>query len=89
MPIVLAWLAGYGIIAYRTIHDDRRPPMPGQLLAASGVFIGCALLGEAPGAAGLAAAMAWGFDLAAFLNLAPALTGGKTTTTSTAKKEAA
>lgn len=75
MGVVLAAIAGYGIIITRQIRQGK-VAMPGQLLAASGVFVGCALIGEAPGAAGFASLLAWGFDVAAFMNLAPALTGG-------------
>jgi hypothetical protein len=74
--IVLAWLAGEGLIIYRLWKKDHRPPMPGQLLASSGVFAVLGVLAEAPQARFLASAMAWGFDIAAFMNLAPSLTGG-------------
>lgn len=77
MPgIVLAWAVGEGIIIYRSVRKRHAPPMPGQLLASSGLFVLLGLLAEAQSARGLAAAMAWGFDLAAFMNLAPSLTGG-------------
>jgi hypothetical protein len=75
--IVLAWLAGEGLIIYRSYKNDHRPPMPGQLLASSGVFAVLGLIAQVPGGTFLAGAMGWGFDIAAFMNLAPSLTGGK------------
>ena len=69
--IVLAWLAGMGIITYRSIKQDGGPPAPGQLLGASGLFVLLALLAEAPNAAPVAAMLAWGFDLAALLDALP------------------
>jgi hypothetical protein len=81
MPgIVLAWLAGEGIIIYRSWKKDGRPPMPGQLLASSALFAALGLLAEAPNARFLAGALAWGFDIAAFMNLAPTILTGATNT---------
>lgn len=78
MPgLVLAWLTGEGIIFYRSWKQDQRFPVPGQLLAASGVFVLLAFLAQAPRAQFLASALAWGFDVAALLNVLPdAVTGG-------------
>lgn len=77
MPgIVLAWAVGEGIIIYRSVRKKHAPPMPGQLLASSGLFVLLGLLAQAQSARLLAASIAWGFDLAAYLNLAPSLTGG-------------
>lgn len=81
MPgLVLAWLTGEGIIFYRSWKQDQRLPVPGQLLAASGVFILLGFLAQAPKAQFLASALAWGFDIAALMNVLPgAVTGGTTT----------
>jgi hypothetical protein len=68
MPgVVLAWLAGEGIIIYRSYHTDHRPPMPGQLLGSSMLYLALGLIGRAPNASFLAGAMAWGFTIAAFM----------------------
>lgn len=76
MPgIVLAWLVGEGIVIYRSFHDDHRWPMPGQLLASTALFAALGFLARNDQARFLAGAMAWGFDIAAFMNLAPQLTG--------------
>lgn len=63
---VAAWLVGEGIIVYRSVRA-KRPPMPAALAASSGLFVILALLAEA--APTLAAMLAWGFDLAAFMDL--------------------
>lgn len=79
--VALAWLAGIGIMSWRTWHKYRQPPVPGRILAASGVFAGLALVTEYPPAAAAATLAAWGFDLAILFSLGPAaLTGEKTKT---------
>jgi hypothetical protein len=80
MPgIVLAALVGEGIVTYRSVKQDGRPAMPGQLLAVSGVFVLLFFLAEYQPARFLAAALAWGFDVAALMNVLPgAVTGGTT-----------
>ena len=85
-----AWAVGEGIIIYRSVRKNHAPPMPGALLASSALFVMLALLAEAPSARGLAVTLAWGFDLAAFLNLAPSITtGGTTGKTSSSKTQEA
>jgi hypothetical protein len=85
--IVLAWLAGEAMIIYRSFKNNHRPPMPGQLLASSGLFAALGLLGESSQASFLAGALAWGFDAAAFLNLAPEIfTGNVNTAVATAEE---
>lgn len=73
---VAAWLLGQGIIVYRSIRQTHLPPMPGALLASSGLFAGLALLAESQNARPLAVTLAWGFDAAALLNLFPTVTSG-------------
>jgi hypothetical protein len=68
-PLALAWLVGEGIITYRSIKNNKCPPGPGQLLFSSGLFVLLALVAEAPSARTLAITLAWGFDVAAFMNL--------------------
>lgn len=76
MPgVFLAWLAGETIIIYRSWKQDHKPPMPGQLLASTALFAALGLLAQNQQTRFLAGALAWGFDVAAFMNLAPALTG--------------
>jgi hypothetical protein len=70
------WLIGEGIIVVRSVRSNHAPPMPGALIASSGIFALLALLAESDSARPLAVALAAGFDLAAFMNLAPSITGG-------------
>ena len=74
--LVAAWAVGEGIIVYRAFKRTHAPPMPGALLASSALFVMLALLAESDTARPLAVALAWGFDLVAFLDLAPQITGG-------------
>ena len=76
--IALAWAVGEGILAWRSVKYNHGPPVPGALLATSGLFILLALLAQAEQARFLATALAWGFDAAAFMNLFPAVTGAGT-----------
>jgi len=73
--LVAAWAVGEGIIIYRAVKRTHAPPMPGALLASSALFVMLALLAESDQARPLAVSLAWGFDVAAFLNLAPGITG--------------
>lgn len=81
MPgIVSAWLVGEGIIFWRAWKSDQRFPVPGQLIAASFIFALLAILAESEQARGLATTMAWGFDIAALLNVLPQIATGGTNT---------
>lgn len=75
---VLAWLIGEGIIVYRSIARNHHPPMPGTLIAPSGVFMLLALLAESDAARPLAVTLAYAFDLGALMNVFPPVTGGGT-----------
>lgn len=74
--VLLAWLAGMGIISFREIKTYHQPPVAGRLLGASGWFALLALLATYEPAAGAAAAIGWGTDLAAVLNLLPSFLAG-------------
>lgn len=67
--IILAWLIGEGIIVYRSVAQQKSPPVPGALLATSGLFVLLAILAEYDKARFLATALAFGVDIAAFLDL--------------------
>ena len=66
-PIIVAWLLGEGIITYRAVGKKHRPPLPGELLASSGLFALLGLLHMAQPS--LATTLAFGFDAAAWVNL--------------------
>jgi hypothetical protein len=74
--IALAWAVGEGIIVYRSIRTSHAPPVPGALLASSGLFVLLALLAQAQQGRILATTLAWGLDAAAFFNLYAPVTGG-------------
>ena len=81
MPgLVAAWLTGEAIIFWRSWKQDGRFPVPGQLLAASAIFAMLGLLAQADRARFLATALAWGFDIAALLNVLPDVATGGTNT---------
>jgi hypothetical protein len=71
--ITLAWLIGEGIICWREVSRHHRPPVPGVLLASSGFFALCALLAEYQPARAAATLLAFGIDIAAYLE-APFIT---------------
>lgn len=71
--ITLAWLIGEGIIIWRSVTRRHRPPMPGELLGSAAFFALLALLAEYPPARTTATLMAFGLDLAAWLE-APLVT---------------
>lgn len=81
--ILLAWLAGVGLITWRGVRKVRRPPSPGQYLAASGLYAVLGLVAEWPPAGTVAALMAWGFDLAVLLQVLPEQVAGPKTTGTT------
>lgn len=69
--IILAWGVGQGIIVYRSIKKDHSPPVPGQMLAATGLFALLALLAEYQPARTAAVALAFGVDVAVLMQVLP------------------
>lgn len=67
--ITLAWLIGEGIIVARSVVRDKRPPSPGALLASSGFFVLLALVAEYQPARTAATLIAFGVDIAAWLEM--------------------
>jgi hypothetical protein len=68
--VILAWGIGMGIIVYRAAKA-RRPPVPGQMLAATGLFALLGVLAEYEPAAGAATAFALGVDVAVLMQVLP------------------
>ncbi len=69
--IVAAWAAGLGIVTWHSLAKSHRPPMPGQYLGVSGLFVLLAVLADYPPATGVATALAIGVDIAALLQVLP------------------
>lgn len=82
--ILLAWVTGLGLVTWHGLKQTKKPVSPGQYAAASGVYVVLALLAEYQPAAPMAALMAWGFDLAVFLQVLPQEVGGPKTGTTQA-----
>ena len=68
---MLAWLAGESLIIWRSVAKNRHLPVPGTLLGSAGFFAILAVLAQYDPARLPATAAAWGFNLAAVLNLLP------------------
>jgi hypothetical protein len=75
-PFIAAWAIGEGIIGWRAFKTTGLPPVPGALLASSGLFAGLAVIAEFESARTFATVLAFGFDLAALVNLVPPVTSG-------------
>lgn len=75
--VILAWAGGMGIIIYRAAVKEHRPPVPGQMLAATGLFVALAALAEYQPAAAAATLFGFGVDIAILMQVLP---GSGTTT---------
>lgn len=75
--LIAAWLAGEAIVTWRVVHRDKRPPPPGLLLGVTALFAALGAISEYAPAAGLAAALGWGIDIAALMDVLPAGLGGQ------------
>jgi hypothetical protein len=80
--VILAWAAGMGIITYRSLVKEHKPPVPGQMLAATALFAGLAVIGEYQPAATAATLFAVGVDVAVLMQVLP---GMKTAAANNAK----
>lgn len=70
-----AWIVGQGIIAFRSVRNQGGPPWPGQMMMASGMYAVLALVATGgQGAQRLATLVAWGVNIAAFIQLFPLAT---------------
>jgi hypothetical protein len=69
---IAAWLAGEGIVVWRTVHHTKKLPVPGALLGVSILFGALALIADsAPPARPFVTMIAWGLDLAGLINVLP------------------
>ena len=67
--ITLAWLIGETIIIARQVNKQHHPPVPGSLLASSGLFALLAIIAEYPPARPAMTLLAFGVDIAAWLEM--------------------
>lgn len=88
--MLVAWAVGMGLLTWRELEASPwRPPPPGRYLAASGLYALLGLVATSQAAAPVAATIAWGFNLALFLQVLPAAAGGPTTGQKTTQQPAA
>ena len=69
--LILAWAIGEGIIVWRAAYKEHKPPVPGQMLAATALFALLAVAAEYEPARAAATAMAFGLDLAVLMQVLP------------------
>jgi hypothetical protein len=69
--LAIAWLLGEGLITWRSASELHMPPSPRQLLLASGLFVGLAVIAEYQPAKNVATAFAFAVDLAVLLQVLP------------------
>ena len=93
-PFLVAWLVGMGLnIAhgtwdYKVLSSEKvkasatgpspLPPKPGRLLTASGIYVGLAVIAEAPSMRSTATVAAWGYNIAIALHWAQEYSDAKT-----------
>lgn len=79
-PFLIAWLVGMGLnisheaYSYKVlsgtgpnvkdVKDSPLPPKPGRMLIASGIYVGLAVIAEAPSLRSTATLAAWGYNVA-------------------------
>lgn len=84
--VILTWLIAEGIITWRAVKVDKGPPIPGMLLATSGLFVLLAVLAEAgPDWATVATLIGAGMDIAGLMSpgILPGLGGPAPATATT------
>jgi hypothetical protein len=76
--LLAAWVTAEALLIWRIVHRDHAMPVPGELVAVTGLFAALAAVADVfPASAGLITVTAWGLDVAGFLNLWPAGLGGQ------------
>lgn len=70
-PLILAWAIGEGIIVWRALYQEHQLPVPGNLLAATALFAGLAIIAEHEPARGAATLFAYGIDIAVLMQVLP------------------
>lgn len=69
---VAAWLTAEGIIIWRQVRVSHKPPVPGQMLGVTALFLGLAIIADiSPQARPVVTLGAWGLNVAGILRLWP------------------
>ena len=67
-----AWITGLGIVVWREVHDQHRPPVPGALAGVTGLFLALDLIANAaPSSRRVVTLVAWGLNIAGLLQVLP------------------
>jgi len=73
-----AWLAGTGLVIWRQLRGGQHLPVPGALLAVTGLFAALGIVADVvPASRTFVVVTAWGIDVAGLFNLWPAGLGGQ------------
>ena len=78
---IIAWMTGEGVIVYRSVKEQHMPPSPRQLLVASGLYVGLAIIAEYQPARAVATAFAWAVNVAVLMRVLPGGTDAVTSGT--------
>ena len=73
-----AWLAATGLVIWRQLHGNPHVPVPGTLLAVTGLYAALGITADmVPQARTFIVLTAWGINVAGLANLWPAGLGGE------------
>lgn len=64
-PLLVPWLAEIGLITWRDVKNDNRPPFPSEVLATFVIFGGFSLIPNEK----VGSLMGWGIVVATLLNV--------------------
>lgn len=67
-----AWITETVIVSWRAFHQEHRPPLPSEFVAAFVLYGALGLIAESPTARPAATALGWGLVVATALRLGPA-----------------
>ena len=86
---VAAWLTAEGIVIYRQVKVSHKPPVPGQMLGVTILFLALAVVADiSPAARPVVTLGAWGLNLAGILQLWPNGLGAAYSAAQTAESNA-
>lgn len=77
--VQVPWMVEIGIITWRSVKKEKRPPLPSEILASFIVFGAFSLIPNDR----IASLMSWGIVIASALNILPSIVSGPTESLST------